>query len=164
MGKSGKLTGPWRSIHGAIWLIGLAILFWKGWFWPGILVLVAVSAIAEAVIQIAVPDAVEKKDDEHEKMPAPALRKIHKGAGRIFFLLMLVNSIMGFRFWVVSGDILSLRAVLHAVLALGLLIALFLKVAIIKSLIRIVRLRGSTSDSGIATSHLNQILISHSGS
>jgi hypothetical protein len=34
-----RLVGPWRNIHGAIWLIGLAILFWKGWWWPGILIL-----------------------------------------------------------------------------------------------------------------------------
>lgn len=55
-----ELTGPWRSIHGAIWLIGLAILFWQGWWWPGILVLVAVSGVAEALIRQYAPDAVEK--------------------------------------------------------------------------------------------------------
>jgi hypothetical protein len=55
-----ELTGPWRSIHGAIWLIGLAVLFWKGWWWPGILVLVALSSIAESLIRQYVPDAVEK--------------------------------------------------------------------------------------------------------
>jgi hypothetical protein len=41
-----------------VWLIGLAILFWKGWWWPGILVLVAISAVLEAVIPRAVPEAV----------------------------------------------------------------------------------------------------------
>ena len=55
-----ELSGPWRSIHGAIWLIGLAILFWKDWWWPGILVLVAISGIAEALIRQYAPDAVEK--------------------------------------------------------------------------------------------------------
>ena len=55
-----ELTGPWRSIHGAIWLIGLAILFWKGWWWPGILVLMAISGIAESLIRQYAPDAVEK--------------------------------------------------------------------------------------------------------
>ncbi len=39
-----KLVGPWRSIHAAVWLIGLAILFWTGNWWPGILVLIAISA------------------------------------------------------------------------------------------------------------------------
>jgi hypothetical protein len=53
-----KLIGPWSQIHAAIWLIGLAILAWRGWWWPGILVLVAISGIAEALIQLAVPGAV----------------------------------------------------------------------------------------------------------
>ena len=55
-----ELTGPWHSIHGAIWLIGLAILAWKGWWWPGILVLMAISGIAESLIRQYAPDAVEK--------------------------------------------------------------------------------------------------------
>jgi hypothetical protein len=63
-----ELTGPWRSIHGAIWLIGLAILFWKGWWWPGILVVLAISGIAESLIRQYVPDAVEKPEQ-----PAPHL-------------------------------------------------------------------------------------------
>ena len=57
-----QLAGPWRSIHGAIWMIGLAILLWKGWWWPGILILVAISSIAEALIRQYAPDAVEKTD------------------------------------------------------------------------------------------------------
>jgi hypothetical protein len=68
-----KLVGPWRSIHGAVWLIGLAILFWKGWFWPGILVLIGISAIVEAVIRLTVPSstapAAEAKKPE-EAAPA----------------------------------------------------------------------------------------------
>lgn len=43
-----KLTGPWRGIHGAVWLLGLAALAATGWWWPGILVLVALSVLAEA--------------------------------------------------------------------------------------------------------------------
>jgi hypothetical protein len=62
-----KLTGPWRSIHGAIWLIGLAILAWKGWWWPGILVLIAISSIAESLIRQYAPDATEKA----EQSPVP---------------------------------------------------------------------------------------------
>ena len=64
-----ELTGPWRSIHGAIWLIGLAILFLKGWWWPGILVLLAVSGIAEALIRQYVPDAVDKTEPFVPPMP-----------------------------------------------------------------------------------------------
>lgn len=40
----------WRSVHTAVWLIGLAILAIKGWWWPGILVLAAISALVEAVL------------------------------------------------------------------------------------------------------------------
>lgn len=58
--EEAELIGPWRSIHGAIWLIGLAILFWKGWWWPGILVLIAFSGIAESLIRQYIPDAVAK--------------------------------------------------------------------------------------------------------
>lgn len=65
-----KLTGPWRSIHGAIWLIGLAILFAKDWWWPGTLILVAVSGIVEALIRQYVPDAVEKPAFSAPAMPA----------------------------------------------------------------------------------------------
>lgn len=66
------------------------------------------------------------------KTPAPTLRKIHRGAGILVFVLMLVNGVMGFRFWVLNGDTLSVRAVLHAVLALSLILVLSLKVAIVK--------------------------------
>lgn len=72
MEHSDKLTGPWRTIHGAIWLIGLAILFWLDWFWPGILVLMALSAILEAVIQLAVPTAVAPEYREHRPELLPS--------------------------------------------------------------------------------------------
>ena len=75
MSKGTKLVGPWRNIHGAVWLIGLAILFWKGWWWPGILILVGISALVEAVIQIAVPEAVgpESEPEEEARVPAPSV-------------------------------------------------------------------------------------------
>jgi hypothetical protein len=57
-----KLTGPWRSIHGAVWLIGLAILALNNWWWPGILVLIAISTLVEALIKQYVPDAIEKTE------------------------------------------------------------------------------------------------------
>jgi hypothetical protein len=52
-----KLQGPWREIQGAIWLIGIAILFWQGWWWPGILVLIAISGIFEAIVRLVVKPA-----------------------------------------------------------------------------------------------------------
>jgi hypothetical protein len=54
-----ELVGPWRNLHGAVWLIGLAILAWQGWWWPGILVLVALSMLLEGVLMLYVPTAFE---------------------------------------------------------------------------------------------------------
>jgi hypothetical protein len=55
-----ELVGPWRSLHGALWLIGIAILAWRGWWWPGILVLVAASMVLEAVLMQYAPHAFEE--------------------------------------------------------------------------------------------------------
>lgn len=33
------------SISGGIFLIGLGLLFWVGWFWPGILLLIGVVGL-----------------------------------------------------------------------------------------------------------------------
>jgi len=63
-----KLVGPWRNLHGAVWLIGLAILAWQGWWWPGILVLVAISLVLEAVLKRYAPQAFEKA----EPPPSPS--------------------------------------------------------------------------------------------
>ena len=76
MSKDTKLVDPWRSIHGAVWLIGLAILFWKGWWWPGILVLVAISAIVEAVIKLAVPEAVAPAEEPEISPPLPSVESV----------------------------------------------------------------------------------------
>ena len=70
--QKSELVGPWRSIHAAVWLIGLAILFWRGWLWPGILVLIAVSTIVESVIRLAVPSAIAPADQpETSSSPSP---------------------------------------------------------------------------------------------
>ena len=45
-----KLPPHWEHVHSAIWLIGLAFLFWSGNIFPGILVLVALSGLAQALI------------------------------------------------------------------------------------------------------------------
>ncbi len=70
--QKAKLTGPWRSIHGAIWLIGLVIMIQQGWIWPGILFLFAFSAIFEAVLAMVVPQAVEKTEPPVFPSPVPA--------------------------------------------------------------------------------------------
>jgi hypothetical protein len=66
-----KLVGPWRNLHAAVWLIGLAILAWKGWWWPGILVLVAISLVIEAVLMRYAPQAFAKPEQTQPAQPTP---------------------------------------------------------------------------------------------
>lgn len=70
-----KLVGPWRNIHGAVWLIGLAILAWKGWWFPGILVLIAISLVLEGILMATAPQAFEAEETAMPtapETPAPA--------------------------------------------------------------------------------------------
>lgn len=69
-----KLPGPWREIQGAIWLIGLAVLFWQSWFWPGILVVIAISAIFEAVVRLVIKPSQQLPATETGVPAAPAER------------------------------------------------------------------------------------------
>jgi hypothetical protein len=57
-----ELPLPWKQIQGAFWLIGLAILFWKGWWWPGILVLVAVSGLFQGIVQLYLSHQKEQNE------------------------------------------------------------------------------------------------------
>lgn len=56
-GTKKKMVGPWRSLHAAIWLIGIALLITYDWWWPGILVLVAISGVYEGFLQRYTPEA-----------------------------------------------------------------------------------------------------------
>jgi len=51
---SSELPPHWEKVQSAFWLLGLAFLFWYGDFFPGILVLVALSAIFQAVLMVYV--------------------------------------------------------------------------------------------------------------
>ena len=62
-----RLVGPWHSLHVVIWLVGIYILASRGWWWPGILMLVAISALYEGLIQRFVPEGTVE-----EKPTAPA--------------------------------------------------------------------------------------------
>lgn len=59
--KEKPLSMPWQRIQGAIWLLGLAVLAWQDWWWPGILVLVAISGLAQAAIQLYLSRQEEQK-------------------------------------------------------------------------------------------------------
>lgn len=54
------MPAPWNQIHTAIWLIGIAILAWRGWWWPGILVLVALSVLLEGFVRARYPQQSEE--------------------------------------------------------------------------------------------------------
>jgi len=47
-----ELPVPWQRIQGAVWMLGIAILAWQDWWWPGILVLVAISGLAQGIVQL----------------------------------------------------------------------------------------------------------------
>ncbi len=67
-----KLVGPWQSLHAVIWLIGIYILATRDWWWPGILVLIAVSAVYEGLLRQLVPGAyVEEKPVQAGPVQAP---------------------------------------------------------------------------------------------
>lgn len=46
------LSGPWKKIHGGIWLMGLALIAYFNWWWPGILVLIGASSIVEGLAEV----------------------------------------------------------------------------------------------------------------
>jgi hypothetical protein len=72
-----KMVGPWRSVHAAIWLIGIALMISYNWWWPGILVLVAISGIFEALLQRYAPEAYI------EENPATTTASIPPSSGSI---------------------------------------------------------------------------------
>jgi hypothetical protein len=68
-----RVLGPRRSLHGIIWLVGLIILAVKGWWWPGILVLVLISFIYEAYLRRSAPQAyVEQSPEENAPSTPPS--------------------------------------------------------------------------------------------
>ncbi len=68
-----------------------------------------------------------------ERKSSPkSLRRLHKISGFIFTILLLVNGILGMKYWAEAGDQLSTRAVFHGVLALALLIILILKMVVVQ--------------------------------
>jgi mono/diheme cytochrome c family protein len=66
------------------------------------------------------------------KVSAAFLRTTHKVAGVVFTVLLAVLTYLCLAFVVAMGDQLSLRAVLHSVLALGLIAVLLIKILIVQ--------------------------------
>jgi hypothetical protein len=57
----GELPVPWQKIQGGIWLLGLALLIWSGWIFPGIFVLLAVSGLFQAGVLFYIRNQEEQK-------------------------------------------------------------------------------------------------------
>jgi uncharacterized membrane protein len=64
---------------------------------------------------------------------AARLRKVHKAAGYIYIALLAPLAFSGAKFLVEMGDGLSVRGILHFVLAMTLLAVLFLKFLTVKT-------------------------------
>jgi mono/diheme cytochrome c family protein len=64
------------------------------------------------------------------KPDAKLLRRLHKGAGLVFALLLLVISYLCVKYWASAGDQISTRAVFHSVLAFAVIIVFVLKILI----------------------------------
>ena len=66
------------------------------------------------------------------KISATFLRRMHKSAGFIFAILLLIISYFCIRYVAMVGDQLSGRAVMHSVLSLALFIVLAIKISIVQ--------------------------------
>jgi len=67
-----------------------------------------------------------------KKLGAVTLRRIHKTSGFLYFALLLIISAACIRYWIRAGDQISARALMHSVLALGLIVIFLIKVAIVQ--------------------------------
>ncbi|HEY9151855.1 MAG TPA: hypothetical protein VIN60_03140 [Anaerolineales bacterium] len=66
------IARPWRSFRSAFWLIGLAILFFWGHWWPGILILIGLSIILEGVFRGSAPNWNQNPPPPPSIDPMPA--------------------------------------------------------------------------------------------
>jgi len=62
-----ELPVPWKHIQAAVWLLGLAIIAWQDWWWPGILVVLAISGLVQGGLQLYVARKKEEKQLTHER-------------------------------------------------------------------------------------------------
>jgi hypothetical protein len=61
-----------KSVQSGIWLIGIGVLLLTGYWWPGILILIGLSMLANAMMPEDTPARVE--------MPAPTVAVDESGA------------------------------------------------------------------------------------
>ena len=61
-----------RSFRGAIWMIGLAVLFFSGRWWPGILILIGISLVFSAFERESEPRSFPDPRFEPQPIAPPA--------------------------------------------------------------------------------------------
>ena len=77
-----NLRGLYGAVQSAIWLVGLAILFWTGYWFPGILILVAISGVTQALLS-SMASRQEQKVAEQAALAASAAQCRHGRATQL---------------------------------------------------------------------------------
>ena len=70
-----SLPFEWQQVQTVIWLVGIVLLAWRGWWWPGILVLVAISGLTQAVIVRHLRQGDEQRVQQAAQAQADAARR-----------------------------------------------------------------------------------------
>lgn len=65
--KRDFLSGPWKKIHGGIWIMGLALIAYNNWWWPGILVLLGASSIVEGLAEVVYSEFLRDQEEASEQ-------------------------------------------------------------------------------------------------
>lgn len=105
------------------------------------------AAVFLAASATAVFSMLTMQGKTEKKVNPKTLRFIHKTAGFIFFILLLVLSFICLKYWAQAGDQISIRAVFHAVLSFGLIAVFLIKIFIAqfyKQLLRLMPALGIT--------------------
>jgi len=92
--------------------------------------LLALIFLVAGVIAVICMFALMGKTEQ--KISATFLRRMHKGMGFVFTILLLVISYFCIKYVAMVGDQLSGRAVMHSVLSLALIIILVIKITIVQ--------------------------------
>jgi hypothetical protein len=92
----------------------------------GIAVVFVISGLTAFLSMMTLMGRAEKAGDPVR------FRKVHRGSGLAFSILLLPLIVLGAKFWAEAGDFLSIRAGFHVVLAIAFVVLLILKITIVR--------------------------------
>jgi mono/diheme cytochrome c family protein len=92
--------------------------------------ILAVLLVAAGVVALTTMFTLMGRSKRRAK--PESLRAVHRAAGYVFATLVAVLAVLGIRYLAATGDALSLRAVLHWILALFLIVVMALKIGIVR--------------------------------